>query len=693
MRSTCMTKWTTAVGIALSTTAVAIALSTTGFAQEHFHPKGKAPSEHTIAVLEKARGELPFGDTRDLEEQKKGFIAAPKSMQIMADAGHVAWDMGRFAFLGEADNFDSIHPSLVRQSKLNTNYGLYEVIPGFYQVRGFDLANITFVKGNTGWIVFDPTTAKETARAAKELIDEHLGERPVVAVVYSHSHGDHWGGVRGIVDEADVRSGKVKVIAPRGFMQFAVSENVYAGNAMNRRLFYQYGVLLPASPYGYVGQGLGQGVAAGNLGLIAPNLVIEQGVEVHTIDGVEMEFKNTPGAEAPAQIQTWFPKSKVFWTGEDITGTFHNIYTLRGALVRDALQWSKYINEALYGYGLQAEVMIASHHWPRWGNPRVQEVLRGQRDLYANINNQVLHLANRGVTINQIHNVYKTPKKISDQWYNRGYHGSPEHNSRAVINRYIGYWDCNPATLIPLSPADSAPLYVEMMGGSEKIMAKGKALHEAGKYRHAQEIMNKLVQAQPGNQAAKDLLADVFEQIGYQQENPGLRNSFLNGALELRSGIQSGASVKSSGPDVTRAMSTELFLDFVGIMMDAREAEDMEFTINLVTPDNGEQFVIELSSATLTNLKGFQSDSPDLTIEINRSDLEATMMGRKSMAAQIEDGTAKVEGDASVLAKLASTLVHFEVGFEIMPGTKSAAVEAAAQLNPYEVGSTNVHGE
>ena len=662
-----------------------------GEAVGHYHPKGKLPSKHTMAVLEKARASLPFADKQDFEEQKKGFIAAPSYMKIMADAGHVAWDMDRFQWVLEDEDFDSIHPSLERQAKLNMNYGLYEVIPGFYQVRGFDLANITFVRGKTGWIVFDPATALETARAAKELVDEHLGELPVVAVVYSHSHGDHFGGVRGIVDEADVRAGKVQIIAPRDFMQYSVSENIYAGNAMNRRMFYQYGVLLPASPYGHAGQGLAQGVAAGNLGLMAPTIVIEKAIEVHTVDGVKMEFQNAPFTEAPSEMHTWFPKKKVFWSGENVTGTFHNIYTLRGAMVRDALAWSKYINAALYRYGKQAEVMIASHHWPRWGNDRVQEVMRGQRDLYGNINNQVLHLANQGVTINQVHNVYETPKSIAEQWYNRGYHGSPEHNSRAVINRYLGYWDANPATLIPLSPADSAPLYVEMMGGAEKIMAKGKELHDQGQYRHAQEILNKLVQAEPGNQQAKDLLADVFEQIGYQQENPGLRNSFLNGAYELRSGIPEGASPKSSGPDMIRAMSTELFLDFIGIRMDSRKVEGMEFTINLVTPDNGEKFVIELSNATLTNIEGFQAEDADLTVTIDRADLEATMMGKKTLIAQIDDGTAKIDGDRGVLEQLASTLVHFEMGFEILPGTKSPPPEE--DLNAYEVGPVDLHGE
>jgi alkyl sulfatase BDS1-like metallo-beta-lactamase superfamily hydrolase len=668
-----------------------LSASAFGAGGEHFDPKGKPPSKHTIAVIEEARSTLPFADKRDFEEQKKGFIAAPEYMKIMADAGHVAWDMERFQWMSEGENFDSVHPSLERQSKLNMNYGLYEVIPGFYQVRGFDLANITFVRGKTGWIVFDPGTALETARAAKELVDEHLGKLPVVAVVYSHSHGDHFGGVRGLVSDEDVQSGKVQIIAPRDFMDYAVSENVYAGNAMNRRMFYQYGVLLPASPYGHAGQGLAMGVAAGNLGLMAPTRVIEKDIEVHTIDGVEMEFQNAPFTEAPSEMHTWFPEKKVFWTGENVTGTFHNIYTLRGAMVRDPLAWSKYINQALFLYGKRADVMIASHHWPRWGNDRVQEVLRGQRDLYGNINNQVLHLANQGVTINEIHNVYETPKAISDQWYNRGYHGSPEHNSRAVINRYLGYWDANPATLIPLSPADSAPLYVEMMGGAQKIMAKGKALSDRGEYRLAQEILNKLVQAEPGNQPAKDLLADVFEQIGYQQENPGLRNSFLNGAFELRSGIPEGASPKSSGPDVIRAMSTELFLDFVGIRMDSRKAAGMEFTINLVTPDNGEKFVIELSSATLTNIEGYQAEDADLTVTIDRADLELTMMGKKTLMAQIDDGTAKIRGDKGVLKQLASTLVEFELGFEIMPGTKGPAPKE--DLNPYEVGPTNLHGE
>ena len=649
----------------------------------HFHPKGKAPSKYTLDALKQVRTGLPFADTRDLDEQKRGLIAPMKDLKIMADAGHVAWDMERFQFLDQQEDFDSIHPSLLRQSKLNNNYGLYEVVPGIYQVRGFDLSDISFVRGKTGWIVFDPLVSKETARSAWKLFQQYVGQGlPVSAVIYSHTHGDHWGGVRGIVDEADVRSGKVPVIAPVDFMNFTVSENVYAGNAMNRRLFYQYGLLLPASPHGYVGQGLGQAVSAGATGLIAPTRYVEKPIEDFEVDGVRMIFQNTPNTEAPREMNTYIPDMKALWMAENVTSTLHNIYTLRGTLVRDPLNWSKYIGEALFRFGLEAQVMFASHHWPRWGNDRIQEVLRGQRDLYAHMNNQVLHLANQGVTINEIHNVYELPQGLQSKWFCRGYHGSPQHNSRGVVQRYLGFWDCNPTTLVPLSPRDSAPLYVDMMGGAEKIMARGQQLHDEGKYLYASEIVNKLVQAQPQNQAAKDLLADIFEQLGYQQENPGLRNSYLAAAYELRTGIPQGETANSSSPDVVRAMSTELFLNFLGIRMDSRKAEGMRFTMNLVTPDNGEKFIVELENATLTNIKGFQAEKPTLTLTINRTDLEQTMMGVKTLEAQIADRTAKVEGDASILKQLASTMVEFDPRFEIMPGTKSKTV--VAKEDPYE---------
>lgn len=650
----------------------------------HFSPNGKPPSPFTLEILKQAKEALPFADQRDFEEQEKGLIAPMEDLKIMADAGHVAWDMQRFQFLDSHDEFDTIHPSLRRQSKLNNNYGLYEVSAGhIYQVRGFDLANITFVRGKTDWIVFDTMVSAEPARAAWKLFQDHVGAGlPVSAVIYSHTHGDHWGGVRAIVDEADVKAGKIPIIAPVDFLEYTVSENVFAGNAMNRRLFYQYGLLLPASPYGFVGQGLGQAVSAGAVGLIAPTRLVEKDFEEFDVDGVGMVFQNTPNTEAPREMNTYIPELKALWMAENVMAGLHNIYTLRGAQIRGPLNWSKHLGQALYRFGVEADVMFTAHHWPRWGNDRIQEVLRAQRDLYAHMNNQVLHLANQGVTINEIHNIYALPTSLQSKWFCRGYHGSPQHNARGVVQRYLGFWDCNPATLIPLSPRDSAPLYVEMMGGADKIIARGRQLHDAGRYLHAQEIVNKLVQAEPENQAAKDLLADIFEQLGYQQENPGLRNSFLNGAYELRSGIPEGNAAKSSGPDVIRAMSTELFLDFLGIRMDSRKAEGLRFTINLITPDNGEKFLVELENATLTNIKGFVAKNPDLTLTINRSDLEQVMLGREALDAQIADGTAKIDGDASVLRKLAATIVEFDPRFEISPGTKPTA--QVAQVDPYE---------
>ena len=540
---------------------------------KHFDPNGKEPSTFTLEVRKGRVATLPFADKRDFDEAKKGFIAEPSFKKIMADAGQVAWDMGSYDWLLQDKDFQSINPSLQRQAVLNMAYGLYEVLPGkIYQVRGFDLANISFIKGDTGWIIFDPLTAKETARAALKLINDKLGARPVVGVVYSHSHVDHFGGVRGVVDEADVASGKVKVIAPEGFMQAAIEENVLAGNAMSRRTQWQYAVLLPRDAHGHVDQAIGKNIANGNTGLIAPNTFITKDIEELTLDGVKMVFQNAPDTEAPVQMNTYFPQFKALWAAEVITATIHNIYTIRGAPVRNALNWSKEINVALWQFGQEAEVMFASHSWPRWGNARIQEVMRAQRDTYANLNNQALHYANLGVTINQIHNVYEVPKSLQQQWSARSYHGDVQNNSRAVINRFLGFYDGNPVNLHPMSPEDSAPLYVTMMGGSANILAKGKELAGQGKYLEATEILNKLVLAEPRNTPARQQLADVYEQLGYQAESTSVRNSYLQGAFELRNGLPGGTPPRSTGPDVVRAMSTAMWLDFLGISMDPEES-------------------------------------------------------------------------------------------------------------------------
>ncbi|TBZ07615.1 alkyl/aryl-sulfatase [Rhizobium leguminosarum] len=652
--------------------AVAGGIGSPSLAQElkHFSPKGKMPSEYTIQAQKLQRDLLPLTDKQDFEEAKRGFIAAPPYRKIMNDKGDAAWNMDNWDFLLQGKDFDSIHPSLQRQALLNMEYGLFEVVPGIYQVRGFDLANISFIKGDTGWIVIDPLTVKETSRAALKFINEKLGERPVVAVIISHSHGDHFGGIRGVVDDAALAAGKVQIIAPKGFLNEAIAENLYAGNAMTRRKTYTYGDLLPPSPFGHVDASIGKAVASGDVGILPPTITIDQPIQELTIDGVRMVFQNTPGTEAPAEMNTWFPDFKAFWAAENIVGSLHNILTLRGAPVRDALAWSQYINVALYQFGGQADVMFASHSWPRWGKERIAEVMRGQRDMYANLNNQVLHLANTGVTINQIHNVYDPPKSLQDQWYTRGYHGSYLHNSRAVIQRYLGFWDLNPATLVPLSPEDSAPLYLEMMGGPVKVLAKGRELYAQGQYHLAYEILNKLVYAEPENQDAKDVLADTYEQMGYQFESPSLRNSFLAGAKELRDGVIAVKAAKAGSPDFVRGTSTELFLNYLGIQVDSRKAEGVKFKINLATPDNDEKFVVEMSNATLTTIAGYQASDADLTITIDRRDLEDVMIGTATLSDKVSSGKAKMDGNPQVLAQLGSTMAAFDNWFEVLPGTK-----------------------
>ena len=640
-------------------------------AQAHFDEQGNISSSATAEIQSKLRDSLAFSDLRDQAEAERGFLAHPEFKQIRDSTGRVVWDLEKYDFLLNGESFDSIHPSLQRQAILNMNYGLYEVVPDFiYQVRGFDLANMTVVRGNTGWIVFDVLLSSETARAALELINKELGTSPVSAIIYSHSHIDHFGGVLGIVSVEEVSSGEVEIYAPSGFMREVASENVYAGTAMGRRAGFQYGGNIPSSPFGQVDSAIGKGLSRGSRGLIPPTVVVSEAFEEHTIDGVNIVFQNTPGTEAPAEMNAWFPDRKVFWAAENITATIHNIYTLRGALVRDALEWSKQINRALYEYGQEAEVMISSHNWPRWGNERIQEVMRSQRDAYANLNNQVLFHANNGITINEIHNEYKVPKSLEKKWSARQYHGSEFHNARAVINRYLGYWDGNPATLVPLSPYDSAPLYVDMMGGASSIILRAEQLYSQGEYRLAMEILNKLVYAKPNNTRAKNLLADVFEQLGYQYESASLRNVFLSSASELRNGILVRSSSSTGSNSLQRALTTAQWWDAIGTRIDSEKADEMSFIINFSSPDTGENFVIEMSGATLSVLEGYLAAKPDVSIEINRSDLEAVISGQETLASRLQAGYGSVSGDALVLTQLTAVIVDFEQNFEVLPGTE-----------------------
>ncbi|ABT15288.1 hypothetical protein FR483_N003L [Paramecium bursaria Chlorella virus FR483] len=625
----------------------------------------KMPSKFTVDKWKYNRSILPFYDTRDYEESRQGLIAIPAYKQIKDANGKVVWDMGQFEWLLKGEDFQSIHPSLQRQAILNMNYGLYRVLGNhIYQVRGFDLANMTIVRGKSGWILMDVLTSVETAKAALELVNQTLGKRPVSAVIFSHTHVDHFGGVRGVVDEKDVKSGKVKVIAPNGFLKYAISENVYAGTAMSRRTVYQYGTTLPRDEFGHVDQAIGKDVSDGTVSLIKPTMLIKKPYETHVVDGVKIEFQLTPGTEAPAEMNCWFPKWNAFWAAENICTTIHNIYTLRGALVRDALLWSKYINESLYKYGKKAQVMFTAHTWPRFGNARIREVMSTQRDAYAHLNNTVLFHVNNGTTINEIHNVYKLPEVLANKWAARSYHGSEVHNSRAVVDHYIGYWDSNPATLAPLSPRESAPLYVKMMGGSTKILNYSQELYDKGQYKEAIEILNKLVYAEPSNKNAKNMLANCFEQVGYSLESTSDRNVFLAAASELRSGIKK-TTIDAASKDLIENMPTGMFLDYIGIRMIPGSLKDKNFKINIIVTDENKSYILECSNESLTNIQGYIVKNPDLTLKGTKSQIfEVLTTGKMPSDSTIATGNVKLIDD------LLATMATFDISFEIMPGTK-----------------------
>lgn len=633
----------------------------------------KPATSFTQAAQEQVRQSLPFGDRADFDRVEKGLIKRPDNLIIKNDDGSVAWQLGDYDFIKAAKDIASVNPSLMRQAQLNLSYGLFKVTYGIYQVRGYDLANITFIQGKTGWIVIDTLTTPATSKAAYALVSQELGQKPIRAIIYSHAHADHFGGVKGLVSQEQVDKGEVQIIAPKGFMEAAIKENVMAGNAMLRRASYQYGTLLPKGPNGQVDMAIGKGVAHGPLSIIAPTKLIEGELQDLEIDGVPFTFQNTPGTESPAEMNVWLPQQKALLMAENVTATLHNLYTLRGAETRDPLGWSKYINEALHRFGDKAEVMFAVHNWPRWGHEDIVHTLEKQRDMYGYLNDQTLHLANNGVTINQIHERLKVPPELANEWFNRGYHGSVSHNVRAVVNKYLGYYDSNPATLNPLAPEDSAKKYVEFMGGADHLLQMAKASFDKGEYRWVVEVLNKLVFADPTNQAARNLQADALEQLGYQAENAGWRNSYLVAAQELRNGVPRNLpSLRVSNPDALAAMDTGLLFDYLGVRMNAQKAEGEDFSINLVLPDKNEQYLLELKNSHLNNIKGVQSENAGQTVTIDRADLNRLMLKEVSPVRLVFEGKLKSSGNPLLLAKLFGMLEDFDFWFDIVtPPEKS----------------------
>ena len=623
----------------------------------------KPATARTAAINQAFGASLPLADQRDFDDAKRGLIGVMPDPVIKNASGNVAWDTSRFDFVkGEAPA--SVNPSLWRQETMNSMYGLFQVAEGIYQIRSYDLSNMTLVAGKTGWIVIDPLVSAETAKATMAFARSKLGDKPIVAVIYTHGHVDHFGGVRGIISDEEVKAGKVRVIAPDGFMESAVAENVLAGNAMARRAQYQFGTALPWSPQGAVGTGLGKTGSVGNIGLIAPTETISKTGQQLEVDGVPIVFQMANGSEAPAEFTFYFPEQKALCLSEVATQNMHNIYTLRGAKMRDALGWSKYINQMLDLFP-EAEVAFRSHHWPTWGKDRIHQQLVNQRDTYRFIHDEALHMANQGVTQADLGNATFFPRGLKDDFATHGYYGTLSHNLRAVYDFYLGWYDGNPATLNPLPRTENAKRYVEAMGGAKAVLAKAQKSYDAGDYRWVVEMVNNVVFAEPANMAARALQANALEQLGYQAESGVWRNEYLTAAQELRTGPRP-TSLSTQGPDLVKAMSLEMIFDFLSVRLNHQKADGASAGINLAFTDSGENYALELSNSVLNNTKGRVLAHPDVTLRLTTPALYKMLLAKVPLAQLVQSGEAKVEGNPAVLASIFGKLDTFDPLFNIV---------------------------
>ena len=575
----------------------------------------KAPT----AVIEAAHRAhaLPFHDTKDFENADRGFIAALSPCIIKAADGRVVWDNDAYAFL-EGTAPTSVHPSLWRQSTLAAKQGLYEVVPGIYQVRGFDISNITFVEGDTGVIVIDPLVSTEVAAAALALYRTHRGgDRPVVTVIYTHSHVDHFGGVLGVTTQADVDAGAVAVLAPEGFVEHAVQENVYAGPAMTRRATYMYGILLSRGPKDQVGCGLGQATSTGEVAVIVPTLDIRETGEKHTIDGVEIEFQMAPGTEAPAEMHFYFPRYRALCMAENATHNLHNLLTLRGALVRDPRAWSGYLTEAIDTFADRADVVFASHHWPIWGRDGIVEFLSLQRDMYAYLHDQTLRLLNQGYTGVEIAEMFRMPPALEEAWHTHGYYGSVSHNVKAVYQRYMGWFDGNPGRLWPHPPEALAPRYVAAMGGIDRVVELAQVAFDSGDFRWAATLLDHAIFTDSEHATARALYADTLEQLAYGAENATWRNFFMTGATELRTG-NVGTAVQATSPTMLSQLTPEQIFDSLAIRVDGPRSWDLDIATDITFADSAANYRLTLRNGVLVHRKA-EADpaTADVTVKLN----------------------------------------------------------------------------
>jgi alkyl sulfatase BDS1-like metallo-beta-lactamase superfamily hydrolase len=627
----------------------------------------KPATEATKAANRAVQNYLNFNDKSDFDDAKRGLIAKPDTLTIRHAQGAVVWDLEEYKkYIGEdKPTPDTVNPSLWRNAQLNMNHGLFRVHERIFQVRGYDLSNITFVQGDTGWIVFDPLISAETAKAAFDLVTQHLGQRPVLAVVYSHSHIDHYGGVKGVVSEADVEAKKVQILAPEHFAEHAISENVIAGNAMGRRAIYMYGALLPRNAQGGVNGGLGQTTSTGAAGLILPTREIKSTGETVTIDGVTMVFQMTPGTEAPAEMNTWFPQFKAMWMAENTTNTLHNVLTLRGAQVRDPLKWASFLNETIDTYGPDVEVKFQAHHWPQWGNAKIVDYWKKQRDLYKYQHDQAVNLLNKGYTGLELSNMVKLPPELDKQFYNRGYYGSVRHNTRAVYQRYMGFYDGNPTTLDQLPPEDAAKKYVEYMGGAASVLGKAKADFDRGEYRWVAEAMKQVVFADPNNKDAKELLADAYEQMGYQAESGPWRSIYLQGAFELRNGVPSAGGTNVASPDTIKAMPPEMTFDYFAVRLNGEKAWGKKLTLNIDFTDLGQSYSLLVENGVLNHAKR-PAPNADAKITLSKSTLDRIQLGEITAEQAIASGEMKLEGKREAFADFVGMLDRFPFWFNIV---------------------------
>ena len=625
-------------------------------------PKAATPT--TVNANQAVRQAVAAFDKRDFDDATRGKLAELNDPLVKAADGRIVWDTRKFDFL-KGDAPATANPSLWRNQQLQHAQGLFKVADGIYQIRGYDIANMTLVEGNTGWIVIDTMLTAPVARAGLQLaLDTLKSSKPVVAVIYTHSHADHFGGVRGVVDEADVRSGKVKIIAPDAFMEHAIAENVLAGNAMSRRAQYMYGVGLPASGQGTLGTGLGLALSSSVPGLIPPTQYIKKTGEEMTIDGVRIQFQMAKASEAPSEFMFYFPDKKALCLSEVATKLMHNVYTIRGAQVRDALLWSKYINETMDLFP-DAEVAFASHHWPTWGKDNIRGFLANQRDTYRFLHDRALNLANQGKVMDELGSESFMPKALAADAASRGYYGTLSHNLRAVYNFYLGYYDANPATLHRLPPADSAKRYVAAMGGEAAALAAGRKAFADGDYRWVAEMVNHVVFANPGNAEARALQADALEQLGYQAESAPWRNAYLLGAMELRKGPQN-ANVSSSGPDTVRGMSNELLFDYIALRLDHTKTDGQKAAVQMVFTDVNETWALELSNSVLNNTKGRVLKNPDVTLTLTRPAFLAMLLQGKKLPELVQAGMVKVEGNPQAFGAVVANIVDFPPLFNIV---------------------------